>query len=597
MLTGDEILQEYTRCLMDPKYAIINYLQTFDMTQESFVPFNLFQKQSEIIDDYEEHRFNLVTKPRQAGISTVTQAYMATKVALADRKRPETILVIANKLKLAQKFLKGIRYYLAQYPRWVWGPEFYGSPENEKREIFLASNQTELILANGCQVVAVATSVDALRGYTPTFLIFDEAAFVDKGAELYAAAITSLSTGGKCTLISTPNGMDALYHKTYEQSLKKKNNYNVIEMKWYQDPRYNKDLTWIHNETEEVVVETEFTFESFRKMVEDGYNPSSTWYRDSCANMNNDARKIAQELDVSFLGSGGNVIDDKYIMYQETHNVRTPQFVSGHDEEIWIWEKPIKGHKYILSSDVARGDGEDASTIVMIDFTTMTQVMEYHGKLQSDLLAYIIDEYARLYNALVVVDITGGIGVGTINKLMELNTPNLYYGEATNRPLDKLTHKITHYTNEGKYPGFNCASGVRTPVVAHLEMMIRTNGFIVRSKRLVNEMRTFVFKNGRPDHQDGYHDDLLMALAYGLWVAENSFKKLKESNDKAKAMLAGWVMPKASDVDKYQGDGFVSKQNRGKKVTPAPNFTHNVSKNMQDPTGKYMWLFSGTGSK
>jgi len=595
MLTGEEILMEYTNCLIDPEYAIKNYLTTFDKTQEGFVPFNLFPKQSEILKGYEEYRYNLVTKPRQAGISTITQAYMATKIAFADPTNPETILIIANKLKLANKFLRGIKDYLMQYPRWVWGEEYYGSKENLEKDIFVVKNQNELELVNGCRVVSVATSTDALRGWTPTYLIFDEAAFVEKGAELYAAAITSLGTGGKCTLISTPNGMDELYHKTYELAIAGENKYNVLEMKWYQDPRYNPGLIWTNEETGDVITEVEWTFEGYEKKVKNGYHPTAKWYNEMCESMNGDKRKIAQELDVSFLGSGGNVIDDKYVTYQENNNVEEPKYKSGDENEFWIWEEPIEGHQYILSADVARGDGADSSTIVILDFTTMTQVMEYKGKVQSDLLGYFVDEYARIYDAMVLVDITGGWGVGCINVLLALATPNLYYGDTSNRPLDKVTNKLTTYTDEGKYPGFNCAAGVRTPLIGHLEMMIRTNGVIVRSKRLVSEMRTFVFRNGRADHMEGYHDDLLMALGYALWVAETSFKKLKESKAATKAMLKGWVMTGGRDHDaEYQGENFVSKKNRGKKSTKKPNFHSTVARTMQDPTGKYMWLFSGT---
>jgi hypothetical protein len=169
MFTKSEILVEYAQCIEDPIYAIESYFETFDMTQEGFVPFKLFPKQKEIIQDFENHRFNLVTKPRQAGISTTTQAYMAIKIGFADPKKPETILIIANKLKLAQKFLKGIRDFVSQLPRWVWGPDFYGSKENEERDIYTARNQSELELVNGCKVVAVGTREDALRGYTPTY--------------------------------------------------------------------------------------------------------------------------------------------------------------------------------------------------------------------------------------------------------------------------------------------------------------------------------------------------------------------------------------------------------------------------------------------
>tara|TARA_R110000851_G_scaffold196444_1_gene347337 strand:- start:7903 stop:9768 length:1866 start_codon:yes stop_codon:yes gene_type:complete len=620
MLTANEILEEYTKCLMDPCYAITEYLKTFDMTQKGFVPFNLFPKQIEIIQAYRDHRFTMVTKPRQAGVSTTTAAYAAIKVLFADPNNPEAILILANKQDMAFEFLDKIKDFITQFPRWVWGSEYYGSPEREAKSIYTTESKKELKLPNGSRVKAVATSKDALRGFSPTWLIMDEAAFIDNGATVFGAALTALGTGGRASLVSTPNGMDALYYKTYEQAQSNDNDFFVVEMKWYQDPRYvinqdstnepkEQDLIWINEEDEDDIIKevryahdgdskesVEALHDYYETMIKSGYKPSSSWYRNMCRGMNNNKRMIAQELDVSFIGSGGNVIDDKYIIAQEKKNVKKPKWVAGDDKDEWIWEQPIEGHQYILASDVARGDGEDSSTIVIIDFTTMTQVMEYKGKLQSDLLGYVVDRYARLYDALVVVDITGGIGVGTINKCMELGTPNLYYGDTTNKPLDKLTHKISNISNEGKYPGFNCASGVRAPVVAHMEMMVRTMGITIRSRRMTSEMKTFVFKNGRPDHMDGYHDDLLMALAYGLWVAENSFKKLIISKEKTKAMLSGWLMTNAGDrtPKEYEGDNFVSKKGRNKESIKRPKFSSQVSKNMQDPTGKYMWLFSGT---
>ena len=81
------------------------------------------------------------------------------------------------------------------------------------------------------------------------------------------------------------------------------------------------------------------------------------------------------------------------------------------DSELWIWEYPQEGHQYIMGVDVSRGDGEDSSTITVVDFTTMEQVMEYQGKIQPDLLAQIVEEYGELYKAYTVVGVTGGMGV------------------------------------------------------------------------------------------------------------------------------------------------------------------------------------------
>lgn len=604
MLTVEEILEEYYKCISDPCYAIETYFKTFDKTQEGFVPFKLFDKQKEILHAYKDHRFNMVTKPRQAGVSTTTAAYAAVIAAFADKENPEQILILANKQDMAFEFLDKIKDFLRQIPRWAWGAEYYGSVENEERSIFLTDSKKELKLPNRSRIRAVATSKDALRGFTPTWLIMDEAAFIENGATVFGAALTALGTGGRAALVSTPNGMDALYYTTYNQSKSGFNDFHVVEMKWYQDPRYNgntpngkKDLSWIHEDNEnDVIPETEWTHEHYEEMIKKGYKPTSIWYRSMCRGMNNDKRMIAQELDVSFIGSGGNVIDVKDISRQVKNHVTPPLWKAGDKNEIWIWEKPIEGHQYILGSDVSRGDGADSSTMWILDFTTMTQVVEFKSKLQSDLLGYVVDEYARIYDALVVIDITGGSGVGTVNKCMELATPNLYYGESTNKPLDRVTNKVTTYTNEGKYPGFNVGPGLRAPLIAHMEMMVRTEGVKVRSERTITEMETFVFKNGRADHQEGFHDDLLMAMGYALWVAENSFKKLKKSKEKTRAILDGWLMV-TNDLKEDNAnnrEGFVPKNSKGIKAIKKPNFSHTVSKNMQDPSGQYMWLFSGT---
>jgi hypothetical protein len=588
MLTQAEIFSEFSKGLMNPTYVIENYFETFDKTQEGFVPFELFPRQREIIKAYEKHRFNLVTKPRQAGVSTTTAAYMAVKVGWASEDNPENILIIANKQELAFEFLGKIKDFLSQLPRWVWGDEYFGNEKKESKSIFLTDSKKEIRLPNGSRVKAVATSKDALRGFTPTFLIMDEAAYIDNGAEVFGAALTALGTGGRATLISTPNGMDSLYYKTYDQARTKKNNFNVVEMKWYEDLRYNKDLRWVKGEA--IHVEVEFTFDSYTKMLEDGWKPTSTWYEQMCMGMNNDAKMIAQELDVSFIGSGGNVISEEYIELQEKNNVMEPKMVMGLEGETWIWAEPEIGHQYIMGVDVSRGDGEDSSTIVILDFTTMEQVLEYQGKIQPDLLAQLVEEYGELYQAYTVVDVTGGMGVSTVLKLLEFNYKLLHYDSSTGKILSARQRELTSSNNKvDKIPGFH-ATSVRLPMISNLEYQIRSNGVKIRSSRLTSEMKTFIFKNGRPDHMEGYHDDLLMSLAMCLWVMEHSFKKLERLEKQNKAILNGWMA--GSSVNKQIAPPTDVKIDPTITQKPIPK-TKQPFKNPQDPTGQYSWLFGG----
>jgi hypothetical protein len=95
---------------------------------------------------------------------------------------------------------------------------------------------------------------------------------------------------------------------------------------------------------------------------------------------------------------------------------------------------------------------------------------------------------------------------------------------------------------------------------------------------------------------DGYHDDLIMAMAMCLWVVEHSFKNLEKLEKQTKAMLNSWVSNTntADAILENNRNGFVSKDNRYKQAAVAPKFNPVVAKNMQDPKGQYMWLFSGT---
>jgi hypothetical protein len=438
----------------------------------------------------------------------------------------------------------------------------------------------------------------------------DEAAYNENGAKVFGAALTSLGTGGKATLISTPNGMDALYYKTYEQSKSGDNNFNIIEMKWYEDLRYNKDLTWIkktESGEDEEVPEIEFTYASYEKMLMDGYKPTSSWYREMAKGMNNDLKMIAQELDVSFIGSGGNVINEKDIEYQEKHNVREPIRTEGLEKETWIWAEPQDGHQYIMGVDVSRGDGEDYSTIVIVDVTEMEEVLEYRGKMPPDLLAELVEEYGNRYGAYTVVDITGGSGVPTVLKLLEFNYKRLHYDSVNGKVFSEQTKKIRAKAKENKVPGFTMTS-IRTPMISNLEIQIRLDAIKVRSRRMTSEMKTFVFVNGRADHKEGYHDDLLIAMAMLLWVLEHSFKKLEKLSVQAKAMLGSWgvnsgTMPQAQanlvaprSVNTNASVLLVSptQLSGGTQDKPKPNFSPVVAKNMQDPRGQYLWLFSNT---
>jgi hypothetical protein len=156
-LTKEQVLIEYKKCMKSTPYALKTYLQTYDNTVSKYVPLELFKDQVTLVNDYEMYNENIALKYRQAGVSTVTAGWASKRLAFARKEKPEKILIIANKLETSVEFANKIRAFTEQWPNWV-GIGFSGEKNSARH----------FKLTNGCEVKAVATSKDALRGYTPT---------------------------------------------------------------------------------------------------------------------------------------------------------------------------------------------------------------------------------------------------------------------------------------------------------------------------------------------------------------------------------------------------------------------------------------------
>lgn len=371
MIDFQQIQVDYATCYMDKTRIkfIEKYLSTFNATAGKSTPFMLFPRQKVFLKSLSENKASIAIKHRQCGITTISSAFICAQCVFAPKDAPETVLCIANKLDMANDIINKIRDFLLQVPRWYWGDDYYSTDpksEKNKRDIFVKNSKSMLELFNGCKIYARSSGANAARGISAvSLLIFDEAAFIEDGLAVYSSAVaaTASNPNAKIIMVSTPNGKDELYYNTYKQALAKENNYNAIEFKWYQDLRYNKFLEWHRKDekTGEDEVQKEpildesgtvpYDEEKWRKLEREGWQPDSPWYSMMKQSFNNDSMKIAQELDVSFMGSANNVVDPKSIEQQEQFNVREPltDFKDPLVEETWFWKPPIEGHRYICA--------------------------------------------------------------------------------------------------------------------------------------------------------------------------------------------------------------------------------------------------------
>jgi hypothetical protein len=584
--TKEQLMLEYAKCIKNTPYALRTYLQTYDNTVSQYVPLELFPDQISLLEDYETHNENIALKYRQAGVSTVTAAWASKRLAFAKKNKPEKILIIANKLDTSMEMANKIRGFTEQWPNWT-GIGFSA----EK------NSQRHYKLNNGCEVKAVATSRDALRGYTPTILIFDEAAFIEADGDFWSACMASLSTGGKVIVVSTPNGYDPIYYEIYDQALRGMNDFKISEMFWFKDPRYTRDLQLIKVEDlihyylnredykDLDIIDYSNTdprqrdFNEIKQKIADGYKPTSAWFESMVKKLKYDKRKVSQELECNFLGSGDNVFDSKQLQDIKQNMLKEPinKMMGG---ALWIWKEPIQGHKYIMGVDVSRGDSEDFTSMIVIDFDTREQVLEYIGKIPPDVAAEIAYKWGMMYSAFIVIDITGGMGVSTARKLQEMNYKNLYIDGVEMGNKWKYDPKALD-----KIPGLNF-NNKRVQIISSFEESMR-HGFKIYSNRLFNEMNTFIYINGRPDHQKGHHDDLIMAIAMATYVGENSFNQLTKVAEQTKAMLDSWTVNTNEEVsrkvsfDPVMPAGRPYNQNYGNEAT-------------KNDYQKYLWLFGSS---
>lgn len=578
--------EEYRRCFQDKtgRYFIENYLSTFNADVVKETPFILFPRQLAFLKSLKDNPNTIAIKHRQAGITTVSSGWATYKCVFADKKAPETILCIGNKLDTSQQLIEKMGAFLDQVPRWMWGSDFYHpDPKNEKntRSIYVSRNKQKLELFNGCKIYARSSGKHAARGISAvSILIFDEAAMIENGPEVYSQAVACTATLGskaRIIMISTPKGKDQLYYKTYDKALKGENNYTPVEFKWFQDPRYNRNLEWHkkNEDTGETEVfkeptigkrgEIEYNEEHWRSMEREGWKPDSPWYQTMCATFNQDQMLIDQELNVSFLGSSDNVVPvDTIEAQRDQNNVEITEdwpYCDPMIKETWIWKPPIEGHRYILGCDNSSGSAEDFTAIQILDLDAIDentgtpyidQVLEYNGKITGEIAGAMINQYAHTYNdAMVVVEDIGGYGSATILALLSMKYPNLYYDDPGLKTPTILKKYIDYKVNkDDKLPGFH-TSNVRFQMIAKFVELLKNNGLRIRSKRVINELETWVFKNGRPDHMDGFHDDLLTCLSMIVYVMEYSILRTETQKKKDSAILGAWYMNNNKTSDTY----------------------------------------------
>tara|TARA_R100000697_G_scaffold8311_1_gene13884 strand:- start:1345 stop:1989 length:645 start_codon:yes stop_codon:yes gene_type:complete len=186
----------------------------------------------------------------------------------------------------------------------------------------------------------------------------------------------------------------------------------------------------------------------------------------------------------------------------------------------------------------------------MVKLETLQIIGEYQGKPTLDMYANMLNQVGREFgNAMLVVE-NNNVGFSVLDKLIEAKYPNLYHSV-------KSTHEyIEQYQAEYRnsaVPGFTTSSKTRPLIVAKLEEFIRNKLITIYSSRTINEMKTFIWRNGRPQAMKGYHDDLIMALAIACWVRDTAIQNSARDLNYQKAFVDAIITSKTTMNTQIKG--------------------------------------------
>lgn len=149
--------------------------------------------------------------------------------------------------------------------------------------------------------------------------------------------------------------------------------------------------------------------------------------------------QIAQELECNFNMSGETVFHPED-MEKLKSLVCEPKYRTGFDRNFWLWEEYREEFTYMISADVARGDGKDYSTFHIFKIETMEVVGEYQGKLTPDMFARMLLDVGRQFGECMLVVENNTIGWTVLDKLQEAAYPNLFYSyKSSHDYVDPLT--------------------------------------------------------------------------------------------------------------------------------------------------------------
>jgi hypothetical protein len=433
----------------------------------------LYEPQKKIINDFFDNNYLILLKSRQTGFSTLSQAIISYICTFFDNV---IMGVISRDGSESSDFCRKVEDMLDKLPAWL-------------RPTYKSKSVQSFILTSGCQLwssaISPANPGAVFRGKSITLLIIDEAAHIMRIDEAWTGVAPALSKAQMAAkqagipygtiILSTPNkteGIGKWFFQNWESAINSDSIFLPHRIHWTEIPLFAND---------------------------------PNWYKNQCAILGNDHRKIAQELELKFIGSDNTLFDEatqeklQQIKYKPLEKISL-----GPKLEIWKFKEINPKKFHLIGVDTASESGLDFSGIEVFEFDTMEQVMEFKGKLAVKKFAEIVKVCAKLvpHNIIIVENNSYGNQV-----VEELDFDDDYsfnlFGE----------YKGTE-SNKDFIAGINTNTKTRPLIIDSLYTYVTENPELIKSERLALELLGLSSKRNRVEAEAGANDDLALSYAF-----------------------------------------------------------------------------------
>ena len=540
--------REYIKSASDPEYFMTKYCK-IQHDKKGRILFKLYPYQRRVLKEIEEYRFNIILKARQMGVSTLMSAYA---LWLSIFNQDQNTLIVSLKQKVAANIVKKAKIMYKELPKFMQ----IGLTTDNKRSVGFSNDSI---------IQAETTTGNAGRSESLSFLIMDEAAFIKEGRELWSSVQATFSqTGGHAIVLSTPLNIGDWFHETWSKAVSGAelvhdkedrevwkgtgtNEFHPIKLHWELHPE--RDQVWRNRQS--------------NKLPE---------------------KKAAREYDCKFEASGTSVVDLNRIQEIERGDVSNSfkEVNIYGSPDLRIWNMPREAENYIVSSDVARGDEDgDWSTIQVFSVEHVEQMAEYKGHVHPSELGKIIMKIGKMYNNALAVVERNNYGFTTLQRMIDDGYENTLYSSSDYKIVE-VAQEID--SNKKVYPGLKTTSKTRPLMVNKFEEYMRKGYATIYSRRLTEEMKTFVWKtHTRAEHMQGFHDDLIFAAMFAFWTRDTALRIFGSQNQSQSSMVSSIDMQSHT----YTGRKRNSQNNKSSQGAPIISSSKNKTGNDDDIS----WLY------